>query len=62
MENAKVYVDVLVNFDKDGTMSPVDFIWEDGEEYHVDRILARERLCYSIIELSFMHSTLYREI
>ena len=30
MENAKVYVDVLVNFDKDGTMSPVDFIWEDG--------------------------------
>ena len=43
MENAKVYVDVLVNFDKDGTMSPVDFIWEDGEKYHVDRILARER-------------------
>ena len=39
MENAKVYVDVLVNFDKDGTMSPVDFIWEDGEKYHVDRIL-----------------------
>ena len=31
MENAKVYVDVLVNFDKDGTMSPVDFIWEDGK-------------------------------
>ena len=86
MENAKVYVDVLVNFDKDGTMSPVDFIREDGEKYHVDRILARERcasrkaggtgkyniwkhvidahyiLCYSIIELSFMHSTLYREI
>ena len=108
MENAKVYVDVLVNFDKDGTMSPVDFIWEDGEKYHVDRIRARERcasrkaggtgicytvmvngkeshlyyecqrkrkyniwkhvidahyiLCYSIIELSFMHSTLYREI
>ena len=26
MENAKVYVDVLVNFDKDGTMSPVDFM------------------------------------
>ena len=43
MENAKVYVDVLVNFDKDGTMSPVDFIWEDGEKYHVERILARER-------------------
>ena len=120
MENAKVYVDVLVNFDKDGTMSPVDFIWEDGEKYHVDRIFARERcasrkaggtgicytimvngkeshlyyefglwrdavpnrlteyrtthniwkynvdthyiLCYSIIELSFMHSTLCREI
>ena len=43
MENAKVYVEVLVSFDKDGTMSPVEFIWEDGEKYHVDRILARER-------------------
>ena len=43
MENAKVYVEVLVNFDKDGTMSPVEFIWEDGEKYHVDRVLARER-------------------
>ncbi len=32
MENAKVYVEVLVNFDKDGTMSPVEFIWEDGEK------------------------------
>ena len=44
MENAKVYVEVLVNFDKDGTMSPVEFIWEDGEKYHVDRVLARERV------------------
>ena len=33
MENAKVYVEVLVNFDKDGTMSPVEFIWEDGTKY-----------------------------
>lgn len=40
MENAKVYVEVLVNFDKDGTMSPVEFIWEDGEKYHVDRVLS----------------------
>ena len=32
MENAKVYVEVLVSFDKDGTMSPVEFIWEDGEK------------------------------
>ena len=28
MENAKVYVEVLVSFDKDGTMSPVEFIWK----------------------------------
>ena len=26
MENAKVYVEVLVNFDKDGTMSPVEIL------------------------------------
>ena len=32
-----------MSFDKDGTMSPVEFIWEDGEKYHVDRVLARER-------------------
>ena len=70
MENAKVYVDVLVNFDKDGTMSPVDFIWEDGEKYHVDRILARERcasrkaggtgICYTIM-VNGKESHLYYE-
>ena len=70
MENAKVYVDVLVNFDKDGTMSPVDFIWEDGEKYHVDRILARERcasrkaggtgICYTVM-VNGKESHLYYE-
>ena len=30
MENAKVYVDVLVNFDKDGTMSR-GLIWKTGK-------------------------------
>ena len=43
MENYKVYVEVTVKFSTDGVMMPVEFIWEDGEKYHVDRILARER-------------------
>ena len=29
MENAKVYVEVLVSFDNDGTMSRFEFICED---------------------------------
>ena len=43
MESYKVYVEVTVKFSTDGVMMPVEFIWEDGEKYHVDRILARER-------------------
>ena len=43
MENAKVYVEVLVNFDKDGTMSPVEFIWEDGTKYLIDKVKSKER-------------------
>ena len=33
MENLKVYVDVLVKMDKDGDMTPVEFVWEDGTTY-----------------------------
>ena len=42
MENAKVYVEVLVSFDKDGTMSPVEFIWEEGERWYLqETVLCR---------------------
>ena len=50
--------------------SSVDFIWEDGEKYHVDRILARERcasrkaggtgICYTVM-VNGKESHLYYE-
>jgi hypothetical protein len=39
MNNDKVYVDVLVNFDADGNMHPTLITWEGGKVYPIDRIL-----------------------
>ena len=39
----KVYVDVLVKFNKDGIVSPVRFIWEDGAVYDIDRVVNVKR-------------------
>ena len=39
----KVYVDVLVKMSKDGQMIPQAFVWEDGREYIIDRIMKVER-------------------
>ena len=35
----KVYVEVLADFDTEGNVRPVSFVWEDGNTYEVDRIL-----------------------
>ena len=37
--HSKTYVDVRVNFDKDGHMIPVAIIWKDGRIYHIDKLL-----------------------
>ena len=34
----KVYVDVVAKF-KDGNILPLDFTWEDGRRYKIDRVL-----------------------
>ena len=34
------YVDVNVDFDKDGHMLPKTLIWEDGHRYEIDKIRA----------------------
>ena len=39
----KVYVDVMVKMSKDGNMIPQSFIWEDGREYIIDKVLTAER-------------------
>ena len=35
----KVYVDVITKFDKDGTIMPLEVMWEDGRKYEIDRII-----------------------
>lgn len=40
---AKVYVDVLAEFTKDGFLRPCRITWEDGHKYRIDRIRKCER-------------------
>lgn len=37
--NPKVYVEVKVKFFPDGRIEPFSVVWEDGQEYEIDRIL-----------------------
>lgn len=39
----KVYVDVYAKFNKDGSLRPLQIVWEDGRKYTVDRVLKIER-------------------
>ena len=40
---SKVYVEVTVKFSTDGVMMPVEFIWEDGTKYIIDKVKSKER-------------------
>ena len=35
----KVFIDVLVEFNKEGQRRPISFRWEDGRVFTIDRIL-----------------------
>lgn len=35
----KFYVQVKAVFHKDGRLMPISFVWEDGREYNIDRIM-----------------------
>ena len=37
--DAKVYVQVNADFNTDGVMLPKVLIWEDGEQYLIDRVV-----------------------
>lgn len=39
----KVYVDVIAVFSKEGTLIPLEFTWEDGRKYKVDKVIKKER-------------------
>ena len=35
----KVYVDVIEERSKDGSVRPLSFVWEDGRTYEIDRVI-----------------------
>ena len=39
----KIFVEVIVKFGIDGTMTPLSLIWEDGTVYEIDRVLDMHR-------------------
>ena len=43
MNDNKVYVEVIVKFSTEGAMMPIEFIWEDGTKYLIDKVKSRER-------------------
>lgn len=40
---AKVYVDVLAVFSREGELIPTAFVWEDGRKYAIDKVSKPER-------------------
>lgn len=38
-KNPKVLVPVLAEFDTDGALKPISFVWEDGTRYTIDKVL-----------------------
>lgn len=43
MNKFKVYVTVVAEFSKEGVLLPKSFIWEDGKQYKIDRIIDKRR-------------------
>ena len=44
---AKVYVDVLAVFSREGELIPTAFVWEDGRKYAIDKGFKTGALCQS---------------
>ena len=67
---AKVYVDVLAVFSREGELIPTAFVWEDGRKYAIDKVSKPERcasrkaggtgICYTIM-VNGKESHLYYE-
>ena len=41
MNDNKVYVEVIVKFSTEGAMMPIEFIWEDGTKYLIDKVKSK---------------------
>lgn len=35
----KVFVDVIINYTKEGEIIPLSILWEDGTRYDIDKVL-----------------------
>ena len=43
MEYVKQYVTVKLRVDPDGSVRPLSFVWVDGVQYKIDRLIQRTR-------------------
>ena len=43
MEYRKEYVTVKLRIDPDGSIRPLSFVWVDGMQYKIDRLIQRTR-------------------
>ena len=43
MEYRKEYVTVKLRVDPDGSVRPLSFVWVDGVQYKIDRLIQRTR-------------------
>ena len=39
MKARKVFVSVVVRFDEEGNVCPMNITWEDGRKYEIDRLI-----------------------
>lgn len=39
MKARKVFVKVLVQFDEEGNLCPMNITWEDGRKYEIDKVV-----------------------
>lgn len=42
-ERRKRYVEVVVDFDTDGRITPLEVVWDDGRHFAIDRVIDRRR-------------------
>ena len=45
MQERKVFVKVLVQFDEEGNIMPVNITWENGRKYEIDKVIDVRRAC-----------------
>ncbi|MBR3357322.1 MAG: hypothetical protein IKG46_05765 [Solobacterium sp.] len=69
MERRKKYIDLIVQIDRDGNMTPKEILWEDGRRFIVQKVLDKRHaitsaggaaVCFTCI-LAGRRRDIYRE-